>query len=233
MKKYPLLEKYLRSRIRKSIMEQQEVTNQAAAAESPAVFNALGSVLATSAGNINSAISSDPELKKELETVNIGQTQTNEALGMIAAGGILSLGKLAELAGNGLASVGKRVGGDEKNMLSKVGNWLHGKGHAYTHGIENIIIKTLEKIPATSKFIATLDQEQKDLLAKTILTSIVGVLAISSGVGTVKALLSGENVLATIEGLLTGTKSAEIQANFPKIVKGILKQVVDSSTPQV
>ncbi len=143
----------------------------------------------------------------------------NEGLGLLA-GGALSLGKIGELAGSGLSKIGKKL---DSNVLQRVGTYLEHKGHAYTHGIENGIVKLLDLVPTIKKL--NLTPEQKDIIAKSILTAIIGGLAISSGAGAIKALASGENIMGVIESALTGVKSAEIATNIPKIAEGVIEHL--------
>ena len=67
-----------------------------------------------------------------------------------------------------------------------------------------------------------LDQKQKMLLAKTVLTSLLVFLGIGAAKGVVHAFAEGNNLMVAVESLLTGVKGSEIAENIPKIIKGII-----------
>lgn len=157
--------------------------------------------------------------------------ETSEAIGTaFVLGTALSVGKLGALAGKGIQWLGKKVGAEETSAINNVGAWLEKKGDAYTHKIEEFIIKLLEITPVTKQLMENLDDKQKMLLAKTVLTSLLVFLGIGAAKGAVHAFAEGNNMLTAVEGILTGVKGTEIAENIPKIIKGIIASTAKAAT---
>ncbi len=224
-----LLEKYLTQKVRKMLLKEElgqqpaaQNTQQAPQTTQQPVgnpFDKIAAEITKDAGAITAQLK-DPNLQQQLNNNDLNE-------GVLAlAGLVLSVGKIAELAGSGLKKLGKTIGADEKAAINKVSTWLMSKGEAYSHKIEDIITTILSKTPGFSKLVATLNPNQKKLLGKAVLTAIVGGLAIASGTAAVKALLNSENLVGVIEGLLTGVKSSEILHNIPIIIKNMMGEVV-------
>lgn len=182
--------------------------------------------------NINSIVNAT---KKEITQEDIdaakGETagDTNESLGVtFLLGTALSTGKMTSLVGKGLQKIGKKITVTEENGIFKVGKYLTEHGDKYTHAIEKFIVMLLEKLPLTAPLIKTLNPAQKTLLGKAVLTGLLIYLGIEAAGNIMHALSKGDNIMASIESLLVGTKSAEVAENIPHIIKGIISSAAEA-----
>jgi hypothetical protein len=163
------------------------------------------------------------ELEEEdVQNVIKASTGSSEALITFALGAALSAGKLTSIVGKSLQYLNKKIGATDNVAITNVSNWLVKKGDAYSHKIEEFIVKLLEITPATKILMKSLNPKQKQLLGKVILTSLLIFLGIEAGKGIIHSFASGDNFFAAIESILVGTKSAEIAETIPHIIRGVI-----------
>lgn len=149
------------------------------------------------------------------------EKNVDEAL-MTIASVALSTGKIAELVGEVLKKMGMKFGASESSSINKISNYLITQGNAYTNLIESVISKILSLTPGVSQLYKTLDDKQKKVLSKTVLSVILIFMMYKAGGEIWSYFKKGDNILASLKAALTGVKFSEIQHNIPHIMASIL-----------
>lgn len=125
----------------------------------------------------------------------------NEEIGIFIISLALAIPAIVQLIGKIAKKISMLLGGS-----GSAGEKLIHAGHHWHELITKMILKGLTFIPGFKQL--PTDKQQK--IANIVHTVIVASLAISSGVGAVKAIEHGSHAMAGIEGALTAVKAGEV-----------------------
>jgi hypothetical protein len=146
--------------------------------------------------------------------------QVNEGIGLVIAGAILSAPKIINLLGKLIKRIQKLLG--KTPSEDGVAAWIEKQGKNLEGKYVKVLMKAIKlfgiaKNVWTDKKTGEVNEEKLEDTAEVILAIVLMVAGALAGVGGFEALESGSNIVAAIEGSLTGIKGAEILGIVKKV----------------
>lgn len=142
------------------------------------------------------------------------EAELNEAIGMLAAGGVLALPAIVGMVGKAAQFLGKSIGhGDLNQWGEKTKNFAEKMHHSY----EGVIDKILS--PLTKN----LDPAKRKTINKIVFYAIIATFFGLGASGAVGAAGAGKAGLAAAEGGLSGIKASELVAAAKEIIPKVLQ----------
>jgi len=141
------------------------------------------------------------------------ESELNEAIGMLLAGGVLALPSIIGMVGKAAKFLGKTIGqGDIARFGEKTKNFAEKMHHSY----EGVIDKILS--PLTKN----LDPAKRKIINKVVFYAIVATFFGVGATGAVGAAGAGKAGLAAVEGGLSTVKASELVAAAKEIIPKVL-----------
>lgn len=137
----------------------------------------------------------------------------NEAIGMLAAGGVLALPAIVGMVGKAAQFVGKKIGhGDLNQWGEKTKHFAEKMHHAY-EGVIDRILSPLTK---------NLDPAKRKVVNKLVFYAIIATFFGVGASGAIGAAGAGKAGLAAAEGGLSSIKASELVAAAKEIIPKVL-----------
>lgn len=185
----------------------------------PAELGQLAQTQGNKDGQLGDGTTTAPQATQPTQptqgTQPIAESELKEAIGMLAAGGVLALPAIANLVGKAASFLGKKVGSGDLNQWGEKAKAFAEKMH---HSYEHIIDKVLS--PLTKN----LDPAKRKVVNKLVFYSIVATFFGFGAGGALHAAGAGKAGLAA-EGGLSGVKASELVAAVRSVMPNVLSSL--------
>ena len=143
-------------------------------------------------------------------SITIKEDAVNEAIGALSGNLALSAPAIVQMAGRATKWLGKKV---DANWLKKAGEALNHFGNAWHHKYEDLIFKAIKKLNPQA------DDKKARNAARAVLLSIVGTIAVASGIGAETGGANTGEVVTSLAKLDPKRISVMLATAMPSILK--------------